>query len=151
MIPPNPPPQPSGLDESQRIAAIKIEDAWIRRRKNTFDADSRWADAAIHAKLQASLLTNRSWQWEPTLPQMSRIAAEEGKNDSKSRWRRAAFLANRLQDDDRPIRRSSDKSAKGMSKTLETQHWLELTDRWENHQHFIGTLQLRPLILFLLQ
>lgn len=70
---------------------------------------------------------------------MNRTAAEDAKNDPASRWRRGGFLAARLQEGDAiPGTKVSDTddgiaeqiAAKGKmkTKTLETQHWLELID-----------------------
>ncbi|KAG8984301.1 hypothetical protein FRB90_005412, partial [Tulasnella sp. 427] len=57
-----------------------------------------------------------------------------GKNDVKSRWKRAVFLANRLSNGRSVVTSGqkydiNDQSAKSQkAKILETQHWLELID-----------------------
>ncbi|KAF8321685.1 hypothetical protein DL93DRAFT_2051419, partial [Clavulina sp. PMI_390] len=65
---------------------------------------------------------------------VNRTAAEDAKNDPAARWRRAGFVAARLQDGN-AIPEEGDEAAervkakgKMKTKTLETQHWLELID-----------------------
>ena len=82
-----------------------------------------------------------------TYIQTLREAANQGRNDSLSRWKRAAFLAGRLgeaTDEGHQLahdewRQHSQTTIEGSHlqasytenvKILETQHWLELTDRW---------------------
>ena len=66
---------------------------------------------------------------------MARDAAGERRNDPTKRWKRSAFLASRLRADGVVSRPECDGSKdKGKQrpkdeKILETQHWLELTDR----------------------
>lgn len=60
--------------------------------------------------------------------QVDRNAAEQGKNTARERWRRAIFLALRLQDGNRMLTDNGIHDEKVISKYLETQHWLELID-----------------------
>ena len=68
---------------------------------------------------------------------IARDAAGEGRNDPAKRWKRAAFLASRLQADgvvSEPSECNESGTGKDRPRTkdekiLETQHWLELTDR----------------------
>ncbi|EJF66946.1 hypothetical protein DICSQDRAFT_123455 [Dichomitus squalens LYAD-421 SS1] len=62
--------------------------------------------------------------------QVDRDAAEQGKNTSRERWKRAGFLASRLQDGNAmlPQPRGQGAHVEATRKHLETQHWLELTD-----------------------
>ncbi|OSC99473.1 hypothetical protein PYCCODRAFT_1373152, partial [Trametes coccinea BRFM310] len=59
---------------------------------------------------------------------VERDAAEEGKNDSRDRWRRSALLAGRLQDGDDMLSKGGEVHPEAARKHLETQHWLELID-----------------------
>ncbi|KAG9051553.1 hypothetical protein FS837_004063 [Tulasnella sp. UAMH 9824] len=92
------------------------------------DSSSRWSDAALHARGKASCSIL------PMSMQISQDAALSGKNDVKSRWRRAIFLANRLSNG-RSVMISGPKydlndhhPKSEKAKILETQHWLELID-----------------------
>lgn len=58
-----------------------------------------------------------------------RDAAREGKNDARSRWKRGALLAARLQDGNKNFKSPQAAGEGELVKALETQHWLELTDR----------------------
>ncbi|KAG8954436.1 hypothetical protein FRC04_011763 [Tulasnella sp. 424] len=84
------------------------------------DSSSRWSDAALHAMGKAT--------------QVGQEAALSGKNDVKSRWRRAVFLANRLSNGRSVVTSAqkydlNDPSPRSeKAKILETQHWLELID-----------------------
>ncbi|TFK92774.1 hypothetical protein K466DRAFT_479925, partial [Polyporus arcularius HHB13444] len=62
--------------------------------------------------------------------QVDRDAAAEGKNTSRDRWKRAAFLAGRLQDGNDVVGQEGDNvvHSEAARKHLETQHWLELID-----------------------
>ena len=61
--------------------------------------------------------------------QLGRDDADAGKNDPRSRWRRATFLATRLHDGNKPFQRSGIPDEEGaIRKQLETQHWLEMID-----------------------
>ncbi|KAG8919551.1 hypothetical protein FRC00_011191 [Tulasnella sp. 408] len=86
------------------------------------DSSSRWSDAALHARGKASCSI------------ISQDAALSGKNDVKSRWRRAVFLANRLSNGRSVVTSGpkydlNDHNPKSeKAKILETQHWLELID-----------------------
>ncbi|KAG1757664.1 hypothetical protein EDB19DRAFT_1901168 [Suillus lakei] len=115
-------------------ATIRIQRAWRRKlaaksppRLESMDANSRWKDAAIHARMK-----------------VDRQGADEGKNDPRTRWRRAGFLASRIQDKNtlyagnaklKDSRRKDDKM-------LETQHWLELVDS----QHRYGANRINYLV-----
>ena len=59
-------------------------------------------------------------------------AAEQQKNDPKSRWERGVFLAGRLMDGDALHQVNVDEGQKGPppahTKDLAEQHWLELVD-----------------------
>ncbi|KAL5535494.1 hypothetical protein ACEPAF_3588 [Sanghuangporus sanghuang] len=95
-------------------AALKIQRAWRSRnqKSGSLDTDERWQDAALHTKMQSM-----------------RNDAEEGRNDPTERWKRAAFLASRLQADATGSKNSmAEDSLKPDEKILETQHWLELMD-----------------------
>ena len=64
--------------------------------------------------------------------QVGQEAAREGRNDVKSRWKRAVFLATQLTNG-RGVITGGTKYDKGSpqakrTKALETQHWLELID-----------------------
>ena len=77
-------------------------------------------------------------------PQKVNEAADQQKNDAKSRWKRGVFLAGRLRDGD-ALHRVQDtgvgKDQKGpppvYTQELAEQHWLELVDGY-----FISTIQL---------
>ncbi|PAV22356.1 hypothetical protein PNOK_0231300 [Pyrrhoderma noxium] len=126
----------SDRDQTRKIlddenAASVIQRAWRRRqrrRNGVLDVQARWEEVAIHAKLQTQ-----------------REAANQGRNDPLSRWKRAAFLAGRLggaTDGGHQLahdewRQHSQTTIEGSHlqasytenvKILETQHWLELTD-----------------------
>lgn len=60
-----------------------------------------------------------------------RSDADEGRNDPTRRWERAAFLASRLQANGAGQKSSTSQDwlRPQDKKILETQHWLELTDR----------------------
>ncbi|KAG8906401.1 hypothetical protein FRB99_006996 [Tulasnella sp. 403] len=80
-----------------------------------FDSTTRWEDAAVHAR-----------------GKVGQEAALEGRNDVRSRWKRAVFLANRLSNG-RGVIINGPKYDIGSAdskkvKILETQHWLELID-----------------------
>lgn len=40
--------------DSERREAIKIQNEWKTRKSSMLNADSRWADAAVHTELQVS-------------------------------------------------------------------------------------------------
>ncbi|KAG2154757.1 hypothetical protein DEU56DRAFT_710959, partial [Suillus clintonianus] len=101
-------------------AAIRIQRAWRRSlaakshpQLEHMDANSRWKDAGIHARMK-----------------IDRRDADEGKNDPRTRWKRTGFLASRIQDKNTLY--ASNANLKGQmykdDKMLETQHWLELVD-----------------------
>ncbi|KAL5518972.1 hypothetical protein ACEPAH_655 [Sanghuangporus vaninii] len=95
-------------------AALKIQRAWRSRQQKSgsLDTDERWQDAALHAKMQSM-----------------RNDAREGRNDPTERWKRATFLASRLQADSTGSKNgTAEDSLKLDEKILETQHWLELMD-----------------------
>jgi len=61
--------------------------------------------------------------------QLGRDNADAGKNDARSRWRRATFLVARLHDGNRSFQHSGVSDEEGaIRKQLETQHWLEMID-----------------------
>lgn len=60
--------------------------------------------------------------------QVDRNAAEQGKNTARERWRRAIFLALRLQDGNQMLADVGVADNGAAKKFLETQHWLELID-----------------------
>lgn len=114
-------------DTSATQAAIRIQRAWRRKlaakshpQLEFMNANSRWKDAAIHARMK-----------------VDRQDADEGKNDPRTRWRRAGFLASRIQDKNTLYARNTNlKDSKHKDdKMLETQHWLELVDS----QHRYGS------------
>ncbi|EKM61245.1 uncharacterized protein PHACADRAFT_190395 [Phanerochaete carnosa HHB-10118-sp] len=93
-------------------AAIRIQRAWrAKRRKAYLGTDFLWTDLITHARFQ-----------------VDRNAALQGKNTAKERWRRAIFLAMRLQDGNRILADSGVQDDSAARKFLETQHWLELID-----------------------
>ncbi|KAG0708773.1 hypothetical protein DFH29DRAFT_787336, partial [Suillus ampliporus] len=101
-------------------AAIRIQRAWRRRlaakshpQLESMDANSRWKDATIHARMK-----------------VDRQDADKGKNDPRTRWRRGVFMASRIQDKNTLYARDTDlEDARCKDdKMLETQHWLELVD-----------------------
>ncbi|KAL7285111.1 hypothetical protein ACG7TL_000203 [Trametes sanguinea] len=99
-------------EKRQHDAAIHIQKAWRKRmRKQYLGPDFLWSDVALHARMK-----------------VERDAAEEGKNDSRDRWRRSALLAGRLQDGDDMLSKGGEVHPEAARKHLETQHWLELID-----------------------
>ncbi|KAJ8584698.1 hypothetical protein M405DRAFT_866004 [Rhizopogon salebrosus TDB-379] len=107
---------PMYIDTTQ--AATRIQRAWRRRqaaksRPLPMDADSRWKDAAVQARMK-----------------IDRLDADKGKNDPRTRWKRAAFLVSRIQDKNTLYSRDSalEETKCQEDKMLETQHWLELVD-----------------------
>ncbi|KAI0721372.1 hypothetical protein C8T65DRAFT_566375, partial [Cerioporus squamosus] len=76
--------------------------------------------------------------------QVDRDAAEQGKNTSRDRWKRAAFLAGRLQDGNDMVGQDGDNvvHTEAARKHLETQHWLELIDG----KHRYGSNRLNYLV-----
>jgi hypothetical protein len=66
---------------------------------------------------------------------MDRLGADRGKNDPRTRWKRAVFLLSRMQDKNVLYARDEscieDKRCQE-DKMLETQHWLELVDAYVN-------------------
>jgi len=64
---------------------------------------------------------------------MDRLGADKGKNDPRTRWKRAVFLVSRMQDKNTLYARDesylADKRCQE-DKMLETQHWLELVDAY---------------------
>ncbi|KAG8691930.1 hypothetical protein FRC11_004859 [Ceratobasidium sp. 423] len=103
--------------EQERQAAQVLLKYWKtrqgRRKPNLMEsADGRWHDAVIEAQAKTNLQS-----------------AERGENDPKSRFRRAVFLAGRLQDGEAlPSDQELEALPNESSKMLETQHWLELVD-----------------------
>lgn len=80
--------------------------------------------------------------------QAGQKAADEGKNDPRSRWKRAVFLAARLQNGEsipsaeipdeggvHPKSKLIPREGEHKSKILETQHWLELIDGYASSAH----------------
>lgn len=57
-----------------------------------------------------------------------------GKNDSRTRWKRAGFLVSRIQDKNTLYARDTSlgDTRSQEDKMLETQHWLELVDAYVN-------------------
>ncbi|KAI0931863.1 hypothetical protein AcW2_000644 [Taiwanofungus camphoratus] len=110
------PAHPKWTDEvdalTEQNAAIQIQRTWRRKKRRTFlQPDFLWTDAAKHARLK-----------------VNRDAAERGMNDRRARWRRAMFLASRLQDGNPAFTKSSPGGANLSRKRLDTQYWLELVD-----------------------
>jgi len=107
-------------NQLEDVAATKLQRAWRARRSGIrMDTGLRWEDAFVHAQLHTQ-----------------RDAANEGRNDTRKRWKRVVFLAGRLQDQNKTMKEFSssngelqDLSEYEISKELEVQHWLELTDR----------------------
>ncbi|KDQ20667.1 hypothetical protein BOTBODRAFT_124408, partial [Botryobasidium botryosum FD-172 SS1] len=123
--------EPAG---SEREAAARVlQKHWRIRQARVrcsptmkFDADARWRDAVLQARAETA-----------------RNAAHNGKNDPMSRWRRAVFMAGRLEDglsvapsthdtvdDSVDVAKDSLKKTLMPRKTLEAQHWLELIDSY---------------------
>ncbi|GJE85711.1 IQ domain-containing protein [Phanerochaete sordida] len=93
-------------------AALRIQRAWrARKRRAYLGTDFLWTDLITHARFQ-----------------VDRNAAADGKNTAKVRWRRAIFLAMRLQDGNRLLADTGVEDNGAERKFLETQHWLELID-----------------------
>ncbi|KAH9947146.1 hypothetical protein B0H21DRAFT_778771 [Amylocystis lapponica] len=92
---------------------------------NRLPPDVLWNDATIHARMK-----------------IGRDAAEDGKNEHRERWHRAAFLASRLQDGDAVVSGTSTQDEDATRKHLETQHWLELVDG----KHRYGSNRLNYLV-----
>ncbi|KAI8980738.1 hypothetical protein BD414DRAFT_420574 [Trametes punicea] len=102
-------------EKRRHDAAAHIQKAWRHRmRQEYLGSDFLWSDVAVNARMK----------------QVDRDAAEEGKNDSRNRWRRGVFLAGRLQDGDDMLSRGESVHPEAARKHLETQHWLELIDGW---------------------
>ncbi|KAI1793831.1 hypothetical protein LXA43DRAFT_998589 [Ganoderma leucocontextum] len=104
------------LDEAKRqYAAARVQKAWRKQtlRKKYLDPEFLWTDLATEARMQ-----------------VDRDAAEQGRNSTRDRWKRAGFLASRLQDGNKvlPHDQAQDAHIDAARKHLETQHWLELTD-----------------------
>ncbi|KAG2755580.1 hypothetical protein P692DRAFT_20716808 [Suillus brevipes Sb2] len=119
-------------DTNATQAAIRIQRAWRRKlaakshpQLEFMNANSRWKDAAIHARMK-----------------VDRQDADEGKNDPRTRWRRAGFLASRIQDKNTLYARNTNlKDSKHKNdKMLETQHWLELVDSYLSPEQRINYL-----------
>ncbi|KLO14493.1 hypothetical protein SCHPADRAFT_313911 [Schizopora paradoxa] len=92
-------------------AAVKVQRAWRMHNSSLMNPKARWNDALLHAKLRSE-----------------RNAAEQGKNDPSSRWRRGVLLAGRLRENS-SISDGEAAIDPETVKILEMQHWLELTDR----------------------
>ncbi|GJJ09442.1 hypothetical protein Clacol_003664 [Clathrus columnatus] len=104
-------------NNAQTQAAIKMQRLWRARRARYLDTDARWQDAMERVKLQ-----------------IGADSANKENNASRSRWRRATMVATHIQDGHgirNAKRQIPVKSTQ--SKTLETQHWLELVD--EKHRY----------------
>jgi len=87
----------------------------------------------------------------PLSPQEVNEAADQQKNDAKSRWERGIFLAGRLRDGDALHTGQAigvDKDQKGppavYTQDLAEQHWLELVDGY-----FISLCSCSILIIFI--
>ena len=71
--------------------------------------------------------------------QGKRDEAERGQNSARVRWRRAVFLVRRLVDHDLLVASNGvhADSEDVESKELETQHWLELIDRYDEPRDYL--------------
>ncbi|KZT30646.1 hypothetical protein NEOLEDRAFT_1053252 [Neolentinus lepideus HHB14362 ss-1] len=104
----------SHYDDSRVQAATRIQRAWKASNKakgRYMNSDVRWEDVAVLAKSD-----------------FDRTAAEQGKNDPKSRWNRAVFSIGRLEDQNEMLSKNGLHDDAALHKILETQHWLELID-----------------------
>src|ERR1700761_6478016 len=64
--------------------------------------------------------------------------AEDGKNEPRARWKRTVHLVSRLHNGSETTTTSKIQQKAEMElKVLETQHWLELTDRLVHSYHHI--------------
>lgn len=120
-------------DRRRAHAASQIQRIWRKRnaaRAKYMNADQRWNDAAIHARLKVRGTPFSYISGQLNRPfQMGRIAAEKGKNGPRDRWKRAVFAINQLQGSNRMLARvNSIDSGLPSEKRLEDQHWLELVD-----------------------
>lgn len=129
------PAHPKWTDEvdalTEQNAAIQIRRTWRRKKRRTFlQPDFLWTDAAKHARLKVCLVHRMlsGIQGLYAMGQINRDAAERGMNDRRARWRRAMFLASRLQDGNPAFTKSSPGGANLSRKRLDTQYWLELVD-----------------------
>ncbi|KAG2369408.1 hypothetical protein BDR07DRAFT_1240458, partial [Suillus spraguei] len=107
-------------------AAIRIQRGWRRKlaakshpQVESMDANSRCTqkDAATHERIK-----------------IDEQDTDKGKNDPRTRWRRAGFLASRIQNKNTLYaRKTNSKDSKHKDdKMLETQYWLELVDSCVN-------------------
>ncbi|KAG8812156.1 hypothetical protein FRC17_002166, partial [Serendipita sp. 399] len=99
--------------KAEEEAAVVVQRAWRHYsvRKNILSSDARWKDALHNAEKEA----------------INEEADRGDKNDPRSRFRRGVFLAGRLEDGDALLTGTEEQNPK-YTKTLETQHWLELVD-----------------------
>ncbi|PSR75871.1 hypothetical protein PHLCEN_2v8785 [Hermanssonia centrifuga] len=115
---------------ARQNAATRIQRAWrAKRRASYLGTDFLWTDLATHARFKVGFsitIHNADTQVSPL--QVDRNAAIEGKNTARERWRRAIFLALRLQDGNQMLADNRVEDADVARKYLETQHWLELID-----------------------
>lgn len=122
-------------DPAEVAAAILIQNLW---RGKTYEAKNkyltteiRWEDANTHIQLQVNfILYVVVFILKFTLPvfiKTNRADAQDGKNSPRERWKRAAFLAGRLQDSNNMLSEAG-VHVEADKKMLETQHWLELID-----------------------
>lgn len=124
--------------------SAEVHDQKTRRTKREetpsnlrLNPEQRWDVAAEAAKTQVRLDVSDFFStiWcSNSHPngQTARAAANENKNDVRSRWKRAAFVASKLQDSNSVAAKHAGPSTPPPSdqdvKMLETQHWLEMTD-----------------------
>ncbi|KII93879.1 hypothetical protein PLICRDRAFT_100826 [Plicaturopsis crispa FD-325 SS-3] len=97
----------------QDEAAKHIQRVWKQRKKTFMNTDVRWDDAATHTKMK-----------------IDRDGQDQGKNDPRARWKRAKFLASRLQDGNQMLSGVGVHDDGAVKKSLETQHWLEMVDAY---------------------
>lgn len=113
-------------------AAIRIQRAWrAKRRKAYLGTEFLWTDLITHARFQVRAFNRPASPHHDFLNwwlQVDRNAALQGKNTARERWRRAIFLAMRLQDGNRMLTDAGIQDNGAAKKFLETQHWLELID-----------------------
>ncbi|KIJ68541.1 hypothetical protein HYDPIDRAFT_82429 [Hydnomerulius pinastri MD-312] len=106
-----------GSPQAREMAAVRIQRAWRKKLHRTssaplMDTETRWKDAAIHAQMM-----------------LGRRGADRGKNAPRTRWKRTAFLAARIQGSNPTYSKVSElKKAHADEKIMETQQWLELVD-----------------------
>lgn len=133
----------SGISDKDRDRAARALQHQWRKRQRKANPSARWHEIDIQTRAQVRLdriyssfrgITNRT-----SCTQINRAGAVDAKNDPGARWRRAGFHAARLNDGDalpgnetpeglEPVLSDLEEKGKLKTKSLETQHWLEMID-----------------------